>query len=85
MTQQRLIRHATVITVDPGLGTLADADILISGDRIAAIGHDLQADGAEVIDASGMIAMPGLVCAHRHLWMTLMRGFVSDWTWSPAK
>ncbi len=76
------IRDACVISVDPEIGTQARADILIEDDTIAAIGPDLAVDDAKTIDASGMIAMPGLVCCHRHMWMTLLRGFVSDGTWS---
>ncbi len=82
MTTRMLIRDACVITVDPALGTLPRADILIEDDRIAAVGPELAADGAEVIDGEGMIAMPGLIDTHRHLWLTLLRGFVSDGTWS---
>jgi dihydroorotase len=43
------------------------ADILIKNGRIAAIGDSLSATGAEVIDAAGLIALPGLVDLHTHL------------------
>ncbi len=82
MGAKQIIRDACVISVDPEIGTQRRADILIEDDRIAAIGTDLGVDDAAPIDAGGMIAMPGLVCCHRHLWMTLLRGFISDGTWS---
>ncbi|MEM7119633.1 MAG: amidohydrolase family protein [Pseudomonadota bacterium] len=82
MGARRIIRNACVISVDPEIGTQRDADILIDDDHIAAIETELDVEDAEPIDASGMIAMPGLVCCHRHLWMTLLRGFISDGTWS---
>jgi cytosine/adenosine deaminase-related metal-dependent hydrolase len=82
MTRRQLIKGACVITVDPVIGTLARGDILIDGERIAAVAPDIEADDVEVIDGTGMIAIPGLVDSHRHLWMTLLRGFVSDGTWS---
>jgi 5-methylthioadenosine/S-adenosylhomocysteine deaminase len=82
MTNRRLIKNACVITVDPEISTLPRADILIEDDRIAAVGADLAVENAEIIDGHGMIAMPGLICCHRHLWMTLLRGYVSDGTWS---
>ncbi len=82
MTNRHLIKNACVISVDPGIGTLPRANIRIEDDRIAAIGTDVSAEDAVVIDAEGMIAMPGLICCHRHLWMTLLRGYVSDGTWS---
>jgi dihydroorotase len=43
------------------------ADILIKNGRIATIGESLTATGAEVIDAAGLIALPGLVDLHTHL------------------
>jgi 5-methylthioadenosine/S-adenosylhomocysteine deaminase len=82
MTNRRIIRDACVISVDPAIGTVPRADILIEGERIAAIGPNLGVSDADMIDGTGMIAMPGLICCHRHLWMTLLRGYVSDGTWS---
>ena len=43
------------------------ADILVKNGRIAAIGDSLTSTGAEVIDAAGLIALPGLVDLHTHL------------------
>jgi dihydroorotase len=43
------------------------ADILVKDGRIAAIGDSLSATGAEVVDAGGLIALPGLVDLHTHL------------------
>ncbi len=43
------------------------ADILIKDGRIAAIGEHLSTTSAEVIDAAGLIALPGLVDLHTHL------------------
>jgi dihydroorotase len=43
------------------------ADILVTDGRIAAIGDSLSATGAEVIEAGGLIALPGLVDLHTHL------------------
>ena len=45
------------------------ADILIKDGKIAAIGENLDAPGAEVIDASGQHVYPGFVDAHSHLGM----------------
>ncbi|MEY9213053.1 dihydroorotase [Thermobifida halotolerans] len=42
-------------------------DILLGSGRIEQIGADLPADGAEVVDAAGAIALPGLVDLHTHL------------------
>ncbi|WP_448608096.1 dihydroorotase [Geodermatophilus sp. URMC 60] len=43
------------------------ADILLRDGRVAAIGDDLSATGADVLDATGLIALPGLVDLHTHL------------------
>lgn len=43
------------------------ADILIEGGKIARIGQGLEAADAQVVDASGQIALPGLVDIHTHL------------------
>ena len=43
------------------------ADILIEDGKIARIGQDLEAADAQVVNASGQIALPGLVDIHTHL------------------
>ncbi|MFK3971498.1 amidohydrolase family protein [Pseudomonas sp. NPDC087358] len=68
-----IIRHASVLSMDPALGDLTDTDVLIRDDRIIAVGRGLPGDGAQVIDASGMILIPGLVDAHWHLWNSVLR------------
>lgn len=76
-----LIKDASLITMDPELGDMARGDVLIDGDRIAAVGPRLAGPaGAETIDADGMIVMPGLVNAHQHTWQTGIRGIAGDWT-----
>jgi len=42
------------------------ADIAIAGGKVVAIGEDLSAPGAEVIDASGLLVMPGAIDVHTH-------------------
>ena len=43
------------------------ADLLLASGRIEAIGQGLSADGAEVVEAAGAVALPGLVDLHTHL------------------
>lgn len=73
-----LIRGGTVISVDPSVGNLSKGDVLIEGSRIAAVGQDLDATGAEVIDASGTVVMPGFVDTHRHMWEGILRNIGVD-------
>lgn len=74
-----LIRNATIITMDRQ-GDLPCADLLVQGDAIAAIGPDLSADQAEVVDGRGCIVIPGLINAHMHTWQTALRGVAANWT-----
>jgi 5-methylthioadenosine/S-adenosylhomocysteine deaminase len=73
-----LIRSGTVLSMDPALGDLPSGDVLIEGERILAIGPDLSNGEAEVIDAEGMIVMPGFVDTHRHIWEGLLRNIGTD-------
>ncbi len=51
------------------------ADILVEGRRITALGPDLaMPPGAAVVEAEGMLALPGLINAHLHSPANLMRG-----------
>ena len=60
----KAIIHAKAVT--PG-GILQDATLLLDGEKIHAIGTDLQIpDGAEVLDAEGMWVGPGFVDIHLH-------------------
>lgn len=74
-----LIRNATIITMDRQ-GDLPCADLLVQGDAIAAIGPDLSADQAELVDGRGCIVIPGLINAHMHTWQTALRGVAANWT-----
>jgi 5-methylthioadenosine/S-adenosylhomocysteine deaminase len=79
MADKKLIKGAIVLTQDASLGELPNADILVDGDTIAAVGPNLSADGAEVIDASGDIVIPGFIDTHRHTWETSIRTSAPDY------
>src|SRR5258707_11047048 len=49
------------------------ADLLLDGDRVRAVGGAIP-DGARAIDCAGALVLPGLVCAHTHLYSALARG-----------
>src|SRR3984885_15554846 len=68
-----LFKGGTVVTMDATVPNLSTGDVLVEGGRIAAVGVNLQAGGAEVIDATGNIVMPGLIDAHHHMWLGAMR------------
>ena len=62
-----LIKNGKVLTMGPQ-GVLEQADVLIGDDgKIIEVAENLEASGAEILDASGKIVMPGLVDAHSHI------------------
>jgi len=77
---EKIIQNGTVVSLDPDVGTLEEADVLIDGGEIVEIGHGLTASNAEVIDASGHIVLPGFVDSHIHLAQTQVRGIAGDWS-----
>ncbi|MBK6005120.1 amidohydrolase family protein [Ramlibacter ginsenosidimutans] len=74
-----LLRGATIVTMDQQ-GELPQGDLLVQGERIAAIAPRIEAGDADVVDASGCIVIPGLVNAHMHTWQTALRGVAANWT-----
>jgi cytosine/adenosine deaminase-related metal-dependent hydrolase/ribose/xylose/arabinose/galactoside ABC-type transport system permease subunit len=77
-TRRILIRDGRVLSLDPDIGDFDRADVLIEGERIVEVRPDLGAADAEVIDASGMIVLPGFVDTHRHLWEGILRNIGTD-------
>ncbi|MFO7299521.1 MAG: amidohydrolase family protein [Actinomycetes bacterium] len=78
-SNRKLIKGGTVLSLDPAVGDFTRGDVLIEGDRIVAVGSELSAGGdTEVIDATGMIVMPGFVDTHRHIWEGLLRNIGTD-------
>lgn len=69
-----LIKSGTLITA----ADTFQADILIEGEEITAIGNDLQQLGAEVVDASGKLIMPGGVDPHTHFDLPMFGTVSSD-------
>ncbi len=60
-----LIKNSKVVSPADGINGIND--ILISDGKIAQIGESISADGAQIIDAEGLCAIPGLVDMHVHL------------------
>ncbi|MEV7431277.1 dihydroorotase [Nocardioides sp. NPDC092400] len=60
MSTTYLIQNASLLGGDP-------TDLVLRDGVVAEVGTGLQADGAEVLDATGLVALPGLVDLHTHL------------------
>ena len=80
MPTRTVIRRAAIVTMDDRLGDLLCGDILIEDGRIREVAPQVDAPDATTIEAGGMIAIPGFVDSHRHLWEGLIRGGLPDGT-----
>jgi dihydropyrimidinase len=69
-----IIRSGTLVTASE----VIRADLLIRDEQIAAIGEDIAADDAEVIDAEGKLVLPGGVDPHTHLDLPMFDTVSSD-------
>ncbi|MGQ9567279.1 MAG: amidohydrolase family protein [Anaerolineae bacterium] len=77
-----VLRGGVVVTMDPQRRVLWEGAVAVAGDRIAAVGPSGEVlaahPRAEVVDCRGMAILPGLVNAHTHAPMSLMRGLADD-------
>ena len=73
-----LIRGGSVYSVDDSVGNFATGDVLIEGGKIAAVGASIEAPDAVLVDAEGMIVMPGLVDTHHHQFETVLRSALAN-------
>jgi cytosine/adenosine deaminase-related metal-dependent hydrolase len=73
-----LFTGATIVSMDPDIGVIDRGDLLVEGDTIAAVGSDLTAGDAVVVDATDAILSPGFVDTHRHAWEAQLRRIMPD-------
>ena len=74
-----LLTNATVLTMDAQFTVHRSGAVAIAGDSIAAVGPAAYAcNAAATIDCAGRVVMPGLINAHTHVPMALLRGLADD-------
>jgi 5-methylthioadenosine/S-adenosylhomocysteine deaminase len=77
-----LLVNALVLTMDEEMHQYDPGAVAISGDSLLAVGPEADIrkaySGKQVIDCGGKVLMPGLVNAHTHVPMTLLRGLADD-------
>jgi 5-methylthioadenosine/S-adenosylhomocysteine deaminase len=77
-----LLVNALILTMDEAMNQYEPGAIAIGGDSILATGTEAdirkEYSGMQTIDCSGKVLMPGLVNAHTHVPMTLLRGLADD-------
>jgi cytosine/adenosine deaminase-related metal-dependent hydrolase len=80
MPSRIVIENGFLVTMDPKLGDLPRASVLIEDGIIRAVEPAIAIDDCTRVDASGMLVVPGFVDTHRHVWQTQLRGIAADWT-----
>ena len=77
-----ILKNSILLTMDAGLAIYEPGAIAIQGDSILAVGYEVdicqQYTADQTLDCQGKVLMPGLVNAHTHAAMTLLRGLADD-------
>jgi len=77
-----ILTHGSVVTMDDNRQVIEDGAVAIKGDEIVAVGENTQVEAhftpQEILDCTGCAIVPGLVNAHTHVPMTLLRGLADD-------
>ena len=77
-----ILVNAFILTMDSTLSQFSNGAIAIQGQKILAVGPEADIrsryTASNVIDCHGKVLMPGLVNAHTHVPMTLLRGLADD-------
>jgi 5-methylthioadenosine/S-adenosylhomocysteine deaminase len=77
-----LFVNALVLTMDEEMHQFEPGAVAVRGDSILAVGSEAEIrllySGSQIIDCGGKVLMPGLVNAHTHVPMTLLRGLADD-------
>ena len=77
-----LLTNATVLTMDEQMHQYDPGAVAVQGDRSSPLAWKANCASAsqpkQVIDCGGKVLMPGLINAHTHVPMTLLRGLADD-------
>jgi cytosine/adenosine deaminase-related metal-dependent hydrolase len=74
-----VLRNGIVLSMDRQVGDFERADVLFQDKKIVSVGPNLAAPGqALVVDAAGMIVMPGMIDTHHHQYQTILRSILAD-------
>jgi 5-methylthioadenosine/S-adenosylhomocysteine deaminase len=77
-----ILTNGIVLTMDDSYTVYPDGAVAIQADSIVAVGDSGQINqdyqAVDVVDCKGMVITPGLINAHTHVPMTLLRGLADD-------
>jgi 5-methylthioadenosine/S-adenosylhomocysteine deaminase len=77
-SRKLLLRGGVVLTLDDAIGDFKRGDVLVERGKIVAVAPHIHVGGAQVVDCSGKIVIPGFVDTHRHMWQGLLRSAGPD-------
>ena len=73
-----LFKNARILSLNDEVGDLDEGDVLVDGTRISQVGRAIDDSGAEIVDARGMLLMPGMADSHTHLWECVFKGRAAE-------
>jgi len=77
-----ILHNAEILTMDPDFNVYNPGALAVSGTKIEAVGSEAEIlkefSSPQLIDCKGKVLLPGLVNAHTHAPMTLLRGLADD-------
>jgi 5-methylthioadenosine/S-adenosylhomocysteine deaminase len=77
-----ILRNATVVTMDDAFNVFSSGAVAIRGDSFVDVGQEDRIlkdhSASETVDCGGKVLIPGLINAHTHASMTLLRGITDD-------
>src|SRR5262245_46469951 len=81
-TRRILLKGGTIISMDQAVGDFVQGDVLIEGQKIAAVARAIDGPGQDgsaiVVDAKDTVVIPGMVDCHRHAWEGQIRGVIPN-------
>ena len=74
-----LVRNCSwIVTQDASRKVLRNCSVHVKDGRISEIGENVSRDADRILDAHGMILLPGLINVHTHVPMVIFRGYADD-------
>lgn len=74
-----IIKNITVVSYNDNLETIENANVVVNGEKITYVGAEMpESSGYDIINGEGKALLPGLVNAHTHIPMTLLRSYADD-------
>lgn len=78
-----LIKSGAVLSLDRAVGDFARGDVLVENGKIAAVGADVPAGDAVIVDATDRIVMPGFIDTHHHFYQGILRNILPNGLLNP--